>query len=243
MDIRVLPCGERALLLEVDSLDEVLALRAAIDRNVLDARLVPTTSHRPDAPSRSVWAHVLDVVPAARTVLVTVDTNETVEPLKHELTDLAAPLTPADIPDPERIVKIPVVYDGPDLAAVAERVGISEQEVIDAHTGSEWVVAFGGFAPGFVYLTGGDPRLNVPRHPEPRTQVPDGAVGIAGEFSGVYPPGSPGGWQLLGHTDTLLWDLDREPPELLHVGYGVRFVQVDAHEQNDSHEKSEEGGA
>jgi KipI family sensor histidine kinase inhibitor len=84
-------------------------------------------------------------------------------------------------------------------------------------------VAFGGFAPGFAYLVGGDPRLQVPRRDEPRTKVPAGAVGLAGEFSGVYPRQSPGGWQLIGRTDVAMWDLDRDPPALLTAGATVRF--------------------
>ena len=84
--------------------------------------------------------------------------------------------------------------------------------MVAAHTGTPWRVGFGGFAPGFAYLTGGDPRLKVARRSEPRTSVPAGAVGLAGEFSGVYPRSSPGGWQLIGRTDAVLWDPDREPP-------------------------------
>lgn len=115
------------------------------------------------------------------------------------------------------------MYDGPDLAAVAELTGLTEEEVVAAHTGSSWQVAFGGFAPGFAYLAGGDPRLQVPRRDQPRTTVPAGSVGLAGEFSGVYPRASPGGWQLIGRTDLVLWDLDRDPPALLAAGLRVRF--------------------
>ena len=94
-----------------------------------------------------------------------------------------------------------MTYDGPDLAEVARLTGLDEDEVVAAHTGTPWRIAFGGFAPGFAYLTGGDARLRVPRRDEPRTTVPAGAVGLAGEFSGVYPRPSPGGWQLIGSTD------------------------------------------
>jgi KipI family sensor histidine kinase inhibitor len=85
-------------------------------------------------------------------------------------------------------------------------------------------VAFGGFAPGFAYLSGGDPRLAVARRDEARTAVPVGSVGLAGEFSGIYPRSSPGGWQLIGRTDAVLWDLDRDPPALLAPGAAVRFT-------------------
>ncbi|MBK5217693.1 MAG: carboxyltransferase domain-containing protein, partial [Propionibacteriales bacterium] len=83
----------------------------------------------------------------------------------------------------------------------------------------------GGFAPGFAYLAGGDQRLSVPRRSSPRTRIPAGAVGLAGEFSGIYPRESPGGWQIIGHTDVAVWDVDREPPALLLPGHTVRFVE------------------
>jgi KipI family sensor histidine kinase inhibitor len=120
-------------------------------------------------------------------------------------------------------VEITVVYDGPDLTEVARLTGLAEDEIVAAHTGTPWRIAFGGFAPGFAYLTGGDPRLSVPRRDEPRTTVPAGAVGLAGEYSGVYPRPSPGGWQLIGRTDAVLWDADRDPPALLAPGGSVRF--------------------
>jgi KipI family sensor histidine kinase inhibitor len=104
--------------------------------------------------------------------------------------------------------------------------GLGVDEVVEAHTGTEWRVAFGGFAPGFAYLVGGDERLRVPRRDTPRTKVPAGAVGLAGEFSGVYPRASPGGWQLIGRTDLPMWDLDRDPPALLSAGATVRFVRA-----------------
>jgi KipI family sensor histidine kinase inhibitor len=121
-------------------------------------------------------------------------------------------------------ITIEVVYDGPDLTDVANHTGISEDEVVAAHTGRPWTVAFGGFAPGFAYLVGGDERLVVPRRDSPRTSVPAGSVGLAGEFSGVYPRASPGGWQLIGRTDVVMFDVDRDPPALLAPGAQVRFV-------------------
>jgi KipI family sensor histidine kinase inhibitor len=123
-------------------------------------------------------------------------------------------------------MEIPVVYDGADLDEVASRTGLTPDEVIDAHTSTPWRVGFGGFAPGFAYLIGGDERLKVPRRSEPRTKVPTGSVGLAGEFSAVYPRESAGGWQLIGRTDTVMWDLDRDPPALLRPGMWVRFRAV-----------------
>ena len=106
---------------------------------------------------------------------------------------------------------------------MAQHVGLSVAQVIAAHSSAQWTVAFCGFAPGFAYLTGGPPELQVPRRATPRKQVPAGAVGLAGEFTGIYPRPSPGGWQLIGRTDARLWDLQRETPALLQPGQAVRF--------------------
>ena len=201
--MRFLPCGDVGLLVEVDDLGAVLAL----DRAVRGAR----------------WPGVLDVVPAARTVLLHVAPGTDLTALERviravELTDVGR----ADGP----VVEVDVIYDGPDLDEVAELTGLTVAEVISAHTGRPWRVAFGGFAPGFAYLVDGDPRLEVPRRAEPRTRVPAGAVGLAGAFSGIYPRVSPGGWQLLGRTTVVLWDVDREPPALLRPGASVQFRAV-----------------
>ena len=109
---------------------------------------------------------------------------------------------------------------------LAENLASVLAQVVAAHTDTPWRVGFGGFAPGFAYLVGGDPRLNVPRRSEPRTKVPVGSVGLAGEFSGVYPRESPGGWQLIGHTDAVLWDVQRDNPALLTPGMWVQFRAV-----------------
>ena len=196
--MNVLPFGDAALLVEVDGLPEVLALAAAV------------RTARP--------AGVLDVVPAARTVLLAVAPGTDLAALRRTVLNL--PVDPASVRDGET-VEIPVTYDGPDLAEVARLTGLDESEVVAAHTGTPWRIAFGGFAPGFAYLTGGDARRD-----EPRTTVPAGAVGLAGEFSGVYPRPSPGRWQLIGSTDAPLWDPDRDPPARLEPGGWVRFVVV-----------------
>lgn len=198
----VLPCGDAGLLVEVDGLPEVLALADAVRAAGLDG--------------------VLDVVPAARTVLLATDRGTDLAALRRAV--LALPVDPAAAPPEGATVRIPVVYDGPDLDEVAALTGLDRAGVVAAHTGTPWRVAFGGFAPGFAYLTGGDPRLHVARRDEPRTSVPAGSVGLAGEFSGIYPRASPGGWQLLGRTDAVLWDPDREPAALLQPGAVVRFT-------------------
>ncbi|HYQ75686.1 5-oxoprolinase/urea amidolyase family protein, partial [Cellulomonas sp.] len=125
---------------------------------------------------------------------------------------------------------IPVRYDGPDLAEVARLTGLDEREVVRRHAAAEYTVAFGGFMPGFAYLTGLDPALHVPRRATPRERVPAGSVAVAGEFAAVYPAATPGGWMLLGTCDVPLFDVDRDPPALLRPGARVRFVPAGAPE-------------
>ena len=221
LPVDVLPVGDEGLLLEVADLDAVLALDGAL-RAALTAGGAP-------------WRDVTDVVPAARTVLLLTGEGSDLAALRAAVLALADSVRPvrgsAGWPGPETApnsheVEIPVRYHGPDLDDVARLTGLMPAEVVEAHTRTPWRVAFGGFAPGFAYLVGGDPRLQVPRRNRPRPSVPAGAVGLAGEFSGVYPRSSPGGWQLLGTTDAVLWDVDRDPPALLGPGAMVRFVAV-----------------
>ena len=207
--MKLLPCGDAALLAELDDLSAVLALTAAIDAERENGAL-------PD---------VIDVVPASRTVLVRC------RPVEGVLGRTAERLTGLDVTDHASgegpHVEIEVSYDGPDLGDVAGLTGLSEDEIVRLHTGAEWTVAFTGFLPGFGYLVGGDQRLVVPRRDEARTSVPAGSVGLAGEFTGAYPRESPGGWQLIGRTEAVLWDPDREPPALLAPGSRVTFVRSD----------------
>jgi KipI family sensor histidine kinase inhibitor len=138
-----------------------------------------------------------------------------------ETTEVTGPAT--GIPAAE----IPVVYDGADLAEVAEETGLSPEEVVARHAGREYLVGWLGFSPGFGYLTGLDPALHVARRATPRTSVPAGSVAIAGPLAAVYPSASPGGWRLLGRTSVRLWDERREPPAALAPGQRVRFRPVD----------------
>jgi KipI family sensor histidine kinase inhibitor len=178
---------------------------------------------------------VVDVVPASRTVLIKLDGPRYQGVARQQLSKLRlAPesLEQAAAPiDGRADVVIDVVYDGADLGEVADLTGLAPREVVAAHTQTPWRVGFAGFAPGFGYLVGGDERLKVPRRSEPRTKVPIGAVGLAGEFSGVYPRESPGGWQLIGHTSeeqAALWDVERDPPALLTPGQWVQFREASA---------------
>lgn len=168
---------------------------------------------------------VVDIIPASATVLVQLDGPRFQGVTRQRIKRLPAlaPLADTGADDMAPEVVIDVVYDGPDLAEVAAHTGLSTAQVVHAHTSTRWRVGFSGFAPGFAYLIGGDDRLRVPRRAEPRTSVPAGSVALAGEFSAVYPRQSPGGWQLIGHTDMVLWDIDRPDPALLTQGRWVRF--------------------
>ncbi|MGD1172257.1 5-oxoprolinase subunit B family protein [Mycobacterium seoulense] len=202
----VLDFGDSALMLQCGSTAEVLAWAAQLRTAALPG--------------------VVDIVPAARTVLVKLDGPRFQGLVRQRLRKMRVAAEEAAAPDRRADVVIDVVYDGPDLAEVAGHTGLTVAQVIEAHTGSLWRVGFSGFAPGFAYLVDGDARLRVPRHPEPRTSVPAGSVGLAGEFSAIYPRQSPGGWQLIGRTDAVLWDLERPEPALLTQGMWVQFRAV-----------------
>ncbi len=209
---RLLPSGDAAVLVDLDALDDVLRLYPALEAT------------RPPG--------VLDIVPGARSILVTCDPD--VLPLAALRAWAAGTpvatgsATGAVPPSAAGTVEIAVRYDGEDLAEVARLLGTTPAEVVRRHTGATWTVAFGGFAPGFGYLVSAGAGLTIPRRPSPRPLVPAGAVGLAGEFSGVYPRSSPGGWQLIGRTDAMLWDPDAEPAALLAPGVTVLFREVEA---------------
>nr|WP_211284105.1 allophanate hydrolase subunit 1 [Phycicoccus duodecadis] len=230
MLVRLLPAGERALLVEVAAPEVGRADGEGDGASEIGAVLALDATFRACAAAGAgPWAAVRDVVPAARTVLLHVTEGGRLDALAADVRRLAAGLEPSPgalaAGSPGRpVLEIAVRYDGPDLDEVAHLTGMAAEEVVAAHTGSPWRVAFGGFAPGFAYLVGGDPRLAVPRRGAPRPSVPAGAVGLAGGYSGVYPRASPGGWQLIGTTDAALWDERRDPPALLRPGAVVRFT-------------------
>jgi KipI family sensor histidine kinase inhibitor len=197
------PAGERGLLIEVEELETVHRLHAAL---------------RALGPPG-----VVELVPGYRTLLVVAD------PARVEaLDELAAGLGELELPPAEAVagepVEIPVRYDGEDLPEVAELTGLEADEVVRRHTAPTYTVAFLGFSPGFPYLVGLDPALEVPRRDTPRTSIPAGSVGLAGGQTGIYPTASPGGWQLIGRTEVTLFEPGRDPPALLEPGSRLRFT-------------------
>lgn len=200
--MRWLPCGPQAVLVEFDRLDEVVAAAAAV--------------------RSAAFPEVVDVVPAARTVLVTHRSADTTALTAQLAILLEAPTAVTESAAPN-IVTIPVHYDGDDLVDVARATGLEVDEVVALHAGAAYQVAFCGFRPGFAYLVGLPPRLSLPRRATPRPRVSAGSVAIADGFSAVYPSVSPGGWHLLGRTSMQLWHPERERPAVLEPGTRVVF--------------------
>ena len=198
-----MPYGPGAVLAEYDDLDTVLA----VAQRVRDLAL----------------PGVVEVVPAMRTVLVVFDERGVGDGADRSAVEAALADTGAVPQHAGPLVTVPVRYDGIDLAEVAALTGRSEAEVVALHCSAEYRVAFCGFMPGFAYLLGLPPELQLPRRSTPRTRVPAGSVAMAAEFSAVYPSTSPGGWHLLGTTDLVLWDESRRVPALLAAGMRVRF--------------------
>lgn len=203
MRVRVLPAGASSVLVETADGAGTAALHAELLRR----------------RGEGVLAGVTEIVPAARTVLVCGLADP--RAFAAEVAGWQVPPVEAGRGD---AVELPVRFDGPDLAEVAERWGMRPAQVAEVVTATPFRVAFCGFAPGFGYLTGLPDHLQVPRRATPRTSVPAGSVGLAGPYAGVYPRSSPGGWQLVATTDAPLWDPAREPAALLTPGAEVRFT-------------------
>ncbi|MFF2298928.1 5-oxoprolinase/urea amidolyase family protein [Arthrobacter sp. efr-133-R2A-120] len=195
--------GPRALLVELSDLPSVLAFHSRLLAEPLPGQL--------------------DAVAAAATVLLKFGTHAEALAARAAVGHVDLGAVPHDS---SRDVTIEVVYDGEDLTEVGMLTGLGRDGVVAGHTGQLWIAAFGGFAPGFTYLLGENHSLDVPRRSSPRTSVPAGSVALGGAFSAVYPRQSPGGWQLIGRTTAVLWDLERESPALVRPGDRVRYVAV-----------------
>jgi KipI family sensor histidine kinase inhibitor len=215
--VRLLRYGGSGVLVELDSSAQVAVAYRTLHAALDDGRL----------------PGVVELVPAARTVLVAVGGGVAVP------TDLVRTLLTAGDADAEddgpagrapgeraAEVVIPVHYDGTDLELVARTAELSVPEVVELHSSADYTVAFCGFSPGFGYLIGLPEPLKQARHDDSRPEVPPGSVALAGEFTGVYPRSSPGGWRLIGHTDEVMFDPTADPPARLAPGDRVRFEPV-----------------
>ncbi|MEV0983041.1 carboxyltransferase domain-containing protein [Brevibacterium sp. NPDC049920] len=195
--------GTRAVLVDLPDLDTVMAWHAALTADPLPAQR--------------------GIVAAASTLLFTAHTPDAATRAFELLRDFASE-TSAQTGGRE--ITLDVVYDGEDLAPLAEHLGLSPEALVEKHTAETWTGAFGGFAPGFTYCVPAAGGWDVPRRESPRTAVPPGSVALAGEFSAVYPRRTPGGWQLIGRTDTPMWDESADPPALIAPGDTVRYRAV-----------------
>lgn len=182
------------------------------------------------AIEKAAIPEVTDIIQAYVNVTVCYDASGgiTFEEMKERLCAILKDVQPASS-ETGRTVEIPVCYGGefgPDLPFVAEHNGLTEKEVIEIHSGGSYDVKMIGFAPGFPFLGGLDERIAAPRRPSPRLEIPARTVGIAGSQTGVYPIGTPGGWQLIGRTPVDLFLPGEEIPSLLRPGDRVTFRPI-----------------
>lgn len=197
--------GETAWLLELGGSAQVLTAEAAL--------------------RESAHAALRELVPGAATLLVVLDPGASLDTaLLHDIEQRARrAATDAAHGANGRVHRVPVVYDGEDLDDLARHAGLTVDDVIVRHAGTIYRVAFVGFQPGFAYLAGLPSELHAPRRPAPRPRVAAGSVAIGGEWTGIYPSATPGGWNLIGHTDVVAFDPTADPPALLQPGDAVRF--------------------
>jgi KipI family sensor histidine kinase inhibitor len=202
------PVGERALLVEVADARAAVALaRLVRDRETTEGLPGPT-----------------EVVPAARTVLLDgLSGRGAVQIWRDRLAAVAPDDLLSEHLGPGRTAVVCATYDGVDLAAIAAAWHCSPEAVVQRHQATDFLVAFCGFAPGFAYCLPVEPLPEVPRRDVPRERVPAGSVALGGGYCGIYPRTMPGGWQVIGHTDAVLFDPHRDPPALLAPGDRVRF--------------------
>lgn len=206
--MRFLSVNVDSFLIELTSLEETLALYSKLQHMQLKG--------------------IKELIPAAKTILVFFNEFET--NLDVLISTIAQVTVGTSLDRNAQEVIIPIVYKGEDLAQVAELQGMSIADVITKHQQSIWNVAFIGFAPGFAYLNSPDhPFTDIPRLKVPRKKIPVGSLGLAGQYSGIYPKDSPGGWQLIGTTSEKMWDLERENPALLLPGVKIHFEDVTHH--------------
>lgn len=208
--------GDRSLFVEVG--DEITPEVNRGIRNLLSAI------------DEADLAGVQAMAPTYRSILVYYNPLAVgTEALKERIAELYSNLEDAELGG-AKVVEIPTLYGGeygPDIDFVASHNGLSEEEVVEVHTGSDYLVYMVGFNPGFPYLGGMSERIATPRLPTPRVRMVPGSVGIAERQTGIYPLASPGGWRVIGRSPIRMFDPDREPPSLVEAGDLVRFTSVD----------------
>ena len=227
---RFLPAGDRALAVELGD-----SITAEINRKVRDLLVAIESEGIPG---------LIDLVPTYRSLLVNYDPLRLSLPeLQERLANLEQHLDQATLKAP-KVAEIPTLYGGehgPDLGHVAEHNGLDPDEVIQIHSGTEYLIYMMGFTPGFPYMGGMSERIATPRLQTPRTAIPVGSVGIAEQQTGVYPIESPGGWQLIGRTPVQLFDPQRDPPVLVVAGDYIRFTPIKENVFNDIQRRVREG--
>ncbi|MEE4193771.1 MAG: 5-oxoprolinase subunit PxpB [Anaerolineae bacterium] len=212
---RILPSGDAAFTVEFG--------------NGIDLKLNRKVYALEYAIQRASFTGVIEMIPSYRSLLVRFNPYQCPQSqMEEQIESLLSSLSVMD-ENPYQVIEIPVHYggeDGPDLDFVAEHNGLTAQQVVEIHTSCTYPIYMMGFTPGFPYLGGMDPRIAAPRLENPRTLVPAGSVGIAGEQTGIYSINSPGGWRLIGKTEVKLFDPKNESPFLLSPGDHIRFVPV-----------------
>ena len=225
---RVVSASDSAILVEVgDGISEDVNREVYRIRDAIEAS--------------GSFEFVVEMIPAYRTLLVEyVATEVSDAEMRADLAELIDGLPEeggsSDSGHPGTAIEIPVVYGGefgPDLSDVAAHAGLSEDQVVEIHSGAVYRVYMVGFAPGFPYLGGMDTRIACPRLTTPRVRIPAGSVGIAESQTGIYPNESAGGWRIIGRSPKELFDVDMDPPSVLEPGAMVKFVQVDCAELPD----------
>jgi KipI family sensor histidine kinase inhibitor len=209
--VRTHPLGDAALLAELGTrLDTALNTRAIA--------LAAALKKRRD---------VRQAVAGYASVTVHFDPDQTTHEVLAAAIKRLASKRPA-MAEPGRLHRIPVVYDGPDIEAVAAQLNLTPAKIADLHTRPIYRVFLVGFVPGWAYLGPLPEELELPRRHVPRTQVPAGSVAIAGRQTGIYPLPSPGGWHLIGRTSVKLFLPDSDPPSLFRAGDRVKFFAARA---------------
>ena len=229
-NVKILTAGDSSILIQFGN---------AIDPDI-NARIAATVQLMREQHIEGV----VDMIPAFCTLLINYDPRViSYDEMKMRMEKILSVEIAAGARK-KKVFEIPVCYGGefgPDLPTIAEHAGLSEQEVIDIHTSTHYLIYMLGFLPGFTYLGGLDERIHTPRLANPRIRIPAGSVGIGGSQTGIYPMDSPGGWQLMGLTPVKTYDPEREVPILVEAGDYIRFVPVDRAEYDRIKEEVEQG--